>query len=266
MIQNLKPLEEACQNPSRQLTITIFKMWRERLKVSQKELSHALGFKSASMIHHFEKGLREASFEDFLNLMILSDDNVQGFIFAITQDAPLSNFFPGGNAQSLQEWDIYWSHHFISAVRQLMRTDTYRNLNRYKIGYFSKILNITEEQEHFALSILGRLGIAILNKGKPEVNPNVKILVPHNISNTVIKDFKKTWINQGLNRFIDSTEPADLLSLDLIPTNPKHLERITHLIRNLQNEIHNLDLSETNGFVCLGWMASFYRAENIIKA
>lgn len=256
-IQSKDDVEEIVNARGLESASRIVKMYRARLKLSQKQMALALGYSSASMCHHFEKGLREATLKDLLTMMSLADDDVRGFIQSITDDAPFADQFSSGRAAKTQGWEVYWSSHYISAVHQMMRTDGYESLARYRLGMFSDILGISIEQEQHALAVLGKLGIARFKNGKPLVDPSVKILLPHNVSPQVLTDFKLGWIDYGTRRFKKKAHPGDLLSVDLIPANPETFAKVVKMIRSLQDEIHNEVYQDTKGFMCLGWMGSY---------
>lgn len=138
-----------------QNSAAIVKQYRNRLGMTQKTLATHLGYQSASMIHHFEKQIREPSLEDFIVLMILAEDNVRGFIFALTHDKSYSQQFPEGTEVSKQSWQVYWSNFYISAIRQLMRSNAYQNITTYRTGMFAqvveKIRNLQEDVHNIPL-------------------------------------------------------------------------------------------------------------------
>lgn len=256
-IQSKSELKEAVQAPGVQSTALLISMFRSRLKLSQKEFAKALGYSSSSMCHHFEKGIREATILDLLKLMALAQDNTRGFILAICNDNDVAVLFPEGFAAQMQTWEEYWSDYYISAVRQIMRSDSYRNFPRYRLGFFSDVLGITVEQEQHALAVLGKLGIAKFQGGKPMIDPSVRILIPQNVSPDILTKFKMNWVNYGTKRFQKDSNPGDLLSVDLIHANPEIFARVIKMIRKLQDDVHNLPLQDTKGFMCLGWMGSY---------
>ena len=62
----------------------VVKAFRSRLQMSQKQLAEVLGFKSGSMVHHFEKGIRIPSLTDYLGLMHKAGDNLRGLVLELT--------------------------------------------------------------------------------------------------------------------------------------------------------------------------------------
>ena len=153
-IQSEEYVSEMVHGAATEVTAKITKHFRARLKMTQKELAHALGYASSSMIHHFEKGIREASAEDLFRFVALAQDNLRGMVYGISGDAGFSSQFPTGLAATLNDWEDYWSNHYISAVRQLMRTSLYEGLRFYKPGMFAAALDISVEDDKQALDIM----------------------------------------------------------------------------------------------------------------
>lgn len=240
-----------------EITAKIVLHFRNRLKMTQKDLALALGYASSSMIHHFEKGIREASAEDLFRLIVLAQDNLRGMIYAFCGEETLANLFPTGLAATLNDWEDYWSHHYISAVRQLMRTSLYESLRFYKIGMFAAALDISLEDEKQALDIMTKLGIVQWINDKPTIDPAVKILIPRHVSSDILTQFKSDWFDRTKSRYNAQSLSPGLFSIDLIPANPDHFSRVIKMIRNLQDEIHNMPQTDTSGVMCLGWIGGY---------
>ncbi|MGE0174756.1 MAG: helix-turn-helix domain-containing protein [Oligoflexales bacterium] len=243
--------------PDRDLSAAVFKDFRRRLKLTQAELAPKLGYASSSMIHHFEKGIRECSIEDFFILMALSGDNLRRFVLGVAQDPELAALFPEGNAAELKTWEEYWSHPFIPAMRQIIRTERFSRLKRLRPGYFCDALEITTQQEKLGLAILDRLKLIEWRHGKPSIDPSASIFVPHNISPQILQNLKSYWTNFAVQRFAKSKGENSLLSIDLLPFNKEMFRKVVEMTRGLQDQVHGFAHSDTDGFVCLGWIGAF---------
>lgn len=238
----------------------IVRQFRRRLSLSQLGLAKALGYSSSSMIHHFEKGIREPSLVDLLKLMELAGDNVRGLVLELSSDTELAQSFPEGNAVTrVEAWNEYWSSFYISAIRQLMRTDAYKSSDSYTAGTFSKALGITIEQERHALSVLERLGIAKPRKGKLEIDTKIKLVIPKENSGSAFKELKLQWLEFGKNHFETSDVERTMLSFDILPANQEIFALVKTKIRELQNELHSMKLRDTDGFVQIGWMTNLVK-------
>ncbi len=235
----------------------IVRVFRNRLKISQKELAKALGYSSASMIHHFESGIREPSLADFIKLMVLTGDNVRGLILELTGDTKLSEEFPIGEEAAHQNWQEYWSAFYIPAIRQLMRTSAYEKLARYEPGLFANLLGISVKDERHALEVLKRFNVIRWEKAKPVINPGTNVVVPKDIAKKTLDELKVQWVEFNKRHYLQNGAESNLFSVDLIPVNKKIVEDIVKRIRQLQDEIHNLPLTDTDGFISLGWLASY---------
>ena len=258
-IHAIDELQDAISPSGVASTMKIVAFFRARLKLTQKQMAQAMGY-SSSMCHHFEKGIREATVVDLLKMMALTEDNVRGFIRGLGVEESLAEVFPEGMAAQVQSWEEYWSSYYVSAVRQIMRTDLYRGLTQYRLGFFARVLGISVQEEEHALRVLGKLGIAKFVKGKPTVDANVRILIPKNISTDVLTRFKMSWVDYMTKRFKAGVNPDDILSVDLIHANPTIFKQVVQTIRMAQNQVHNVSLDDTSGFMCLGWMGSFTSA------
>lgn len=256
-IQSEQSVNDLLDDKNGTVTEKIVRYFRSRLKLSQKDLALALGYSTASMIHHFEKGIRDASVLDWCKLVELAQDNLRGMIEAMTGDAALAGHFPTGLAASIKEWEEYWSVHYISAIRQLMRTTIYENLRFYKAGMFATALGISIEEERHALAVMSKLEIISWHNDKPTIDPEVKILIPKNISATVLNRFKHKWFEATRERYLSQENPDGIFSVDLIPASPDHFAKVIKRIRSLQDEIHNMPLGESTGVMCLGWIGGF---------
>jgi transcriptional regulator with XRE-family HTH domain len=231
--------------------------FRNRVKISQKDLAKRLGYSSAAMVHHFEKGIREPSVEDFFGMMELAGDNLRGLVHEITGDESFSRQFAAGLEAQHQDWQEYWSVFYISAIRQIMRTQTYKNLARFKPGLFADILGISDKEERHALEVLKRFNIIRWEKAKPHVDPTIKIAVPQNITAEILNGFKTSWLDYSRRRFLGNQNAGDLFSVDSLPANKELFSLITKRIRALQDEIHNMPHTESDGFISLNWLATF---------
>jgi len=235
----------------------IIKAFRGRLQVSQKQLATILGFRSGSMVHHFEKGIRVPSLVDYLTLMKAAGDNLSGLAFELTGNEAFSGLFPAGREARQGDWQAYWQSFYIPAIRQIMRTNVYRSQERYDPGFFSDILGIDYKEERHALAVLGELGLIRWQKAKPIVNTDARIVVPKDIPKSVLDGFKSQWAAFARRRFESDKEDAAMATLDLLPANRQVFEIVRDKIRGLQDEIHNMRLRETTGFIYLGWNANF---------
>ncbi len=232
--------------------------YRKRLGLTQKELALKLGYSSASMIHHYEKGIREPTLIDFFNLMFLAEDNIQGLVLELIEDKNFADLFPEGAERIKQSWGEYWTHFYISAIRQLMRSTVYKKVERYKVGMFAQALGISIQQELKALEVLGSLDIVKWNGKKHEINSQIKIIIPHHVDRLAIDKLKKEWLEQAWIHYQKSGGDHALFSIDTLPCNSEIYHRIIDRIRDLQEEVHNIDLDDTTGCIYLGWQANFF--------
>jgi len=238
----------------------IIATFRKRLQLPQRVLAERLGYSSSAIVHHFEKGRREPSLEDFLRLMQLAGDNVRGLIADLTGDQEFAERFPGGQEALQNDWQEYWAHYYVSAIRQIMRTNTYAELKRYERGYFAGILGISGGEERHALSVLQKFNLIRWENAKPVINPGTNIVVPRDISPAVLDSLKTQWLEFGKQLYQQqggAAAAANLISVDSMPINRELFAAIVKKIRGLQDEIHNLPLRETDGFVALAWMANY---------
>lgn len=256
-IQSEAYVAEMIGGTTGEVTAKVILHFRDRLKMTQKELALALGYASSSMIHHFEKGIREASAEDLFRLIVLAQDNLRGMVYGICGDEAFASQFPTGLAATLNDWEDYWSHHYISAVRQLMRTSLYEGLRFYKVGMFAAALDISVEEEKRALEIMTNLGVVQWIHDKPTIDPAVKILIPRHVSADILNQFKSDWFDRTRSRYDSQSTAKGLFSIDLIPANPESFSQVIKMIRSLQDEIHNMPQSGTSGVMCLGWIGGY---------
>lgn len=233
--------------------------FRSRLKLTQRALALALGYRASAMIHHFEKGLREPALDDLLALMVLADDDARGFVLALSGDEALAKLLPTGMATARREWIEYWQTPHAAGVRQLMRTTVYRSLTEpLSNEAFALALGIEPAAVAQAMEVLTGLGVVKTEDGMPRVDPNTSIVVPRDVPRDVLDRFKASWIESTEARYLRAAgDPAALCSVDLIPVNREIFTTIVERIRSLQDEIHNMELRRTDGFVSLGWLASY---------
>lgn len=231
--------------------------FRLRLGMSQKKIASALGYSTGSIWHHFEKGLRLPDLADFFGMMILAGDNVQGLIEELTGDEMFARHFPGGTQTTPVEWHEYWEHFYIPAVRHIMRTGTYRRTARYMPGFFSDILGISYQQEKHALKILASLNLIKWMNAKPVVDEEQRIVIPRDIPKEKIDGFKSQWLDFSRQHYRKAASSQTLMTLDLLPVNKSMYSEIRAKIRRLQDEIHNMEQSETDGIVYLGWLSNY---------
>jgi hypothetical protein len=234
--------------------------YRLRLALSQKNIAVALGYRTGSIWHHFEKGLRIPDLTDFIGMMILAGDNVRGLIAELTGDKDFAGVFPGGTETTPVDWHEYWEHFFIPAVRHLMRTATYRRMKRYHPGFFADILGISYQQERYALKVLSSLHLINWVNAKPVIDEEQRIVIPRDIPREKIDGFKFQWL--GFAREHYRTSPADraLMTLDLLPVSAGMFAEIRAKIRRLQDEIHNMQQSDTDGVAYIGWLSNYIAA------
>jgi transcriptional regulator with XRE-family HTH domain len=256
-VQSREVWERALSQSGKELSSWLCKEFRRRLKFTQAELAAKLGYSSSSMIHHFEKGIREASLVDLLAMMILAGDNVRGFIHRISASEELASCFPEGSATKLQSWEEYWSHPYISAMRQIIRTDRFAAMTRLPPGYFCDILGITTQQEALGLSVLTKLKLIEWRAGKPVIDPSASLFTPHNIAPEIIKNLKAHWANFIVQKNGQGKAEDSLLSIDLVPFNRHLFRKVVEMTRSLQDEIHGFAQQDTDGFVCLAWMGAY---------
>lgn len=234
--------------------------YRLRLALSQKKIAAALGYRTGSIWHHFEKGLRIPDLADFIGMMILAGDNVRGLIAELTGDKEFAVDFPGGTETTPVEWHEYWEHFFIPAVRHLMRTATYRSMSRYNPGFFADILGISYQQERHALKVLSSLHLITWIKAKPVVDEEQRIVIPRDIPKEKIDAFKFQWLSFAREHYRSSTPDRSLMTLDLLPVSMPMFNEIRAKIRRLQDEIHNMQQSETDGVAYIGWLSNYIAA------
>ena len=239
----------------------LVRSFRNRLKVSQRELAVSLGYKSSSIIHHFEKGIREPDLGDLFGLMALARDNVRGLVQELAQDPAFAGRFPEGQEAAQNDWQEYWAHYFISAIRQIMRTATYAAMKRYKPGYFSAILGISFEQERHALKVLGQFGLIRWENAKPLINPKVRIAIPKGTPRELTDQLKIQWLDFGKKRYLADRTEQTLLTVDSLPVSEQSFAQIVQRIRDMQDEFHNLPFNDATGFVQLSWLAAYVAAE-----
>jgi transcriptional regulator with XRE-family HTH domain len=237
----------------------IVKAFRNRLQWSQAELGRHLGYKSGSMVHHFEKGLRQPSLADFALLMTAAGDDLRGLVQELTDDAGFAARFPEGLAARSGDWREYWESFAVPAVRQLMRTTAYQALARYEPGVFADALGLDYAEERHALDVLKRLGLVRWHAGKPEIVPGARIIVPRDIPRETLDGMKTQGLDFARRHYAAAGSDQALLSMDMLPVNAALFEELKGRIRALQDEIHNTALRNTDGFVYLGWLANYVR-------
>jgi transcriptional regulator with XRE-family HTH domain len=235
----------------------VVRAFRNRLQWSQAELARHLGYRSGSMVHHFEKGLRQPSLADFALLMTAAGDDLRGLVKELTEDAGFAARFPEGNAARSGDWREYWESFAVPAVRQLMRTTSYQQRPRYEPGMFSDVLGIDYAQERHALDVLKRLGLMRWHAGKPEIVPGARIIVPRDIPRVTLDAMKAQGVDFARRHYGQAKPEHALWSMDLLPVNAAIFEELKGRIRALQDEIHNTGLRSTDGFVYLGWLANY---------
>ena len=231
--------------------------FRARLNMSQKKIAELLGYKSGSIYHHFEKGLRQPDLIDYLQLMTLAGDNVKGLVIELTEDKEFAEVFPGGTETTSVEWHHYWEHFYIPAVRHIMRTSTYRQMKRYKPGFFSDTLGITYDQERHALTTLSTLHLITWSNAKPNIDEEQRIVIPKDIPKEKLDSFKLQWLEFSKAHYLLSEGSDALLTMDVLPINGAMYQEIRAKIRRLQDEIHNMSQSETDGIAYLGWVSNY---------
>jgi DNA-binding XRE family transcriptional regulator len=231
--------------------------FRARLNMSQKSIAAHLGYKSGSIFHHFEKGLRIPDLTDYLGLMILAGDNVRGLIQELTGDKEFAEKFPGGTEATPLDWHIYWEHFYIPAIRHVMRTASYRSMQRYNPGYFSDILGITYKQERHALSILSSLQLINWVNAKPVIDEEQRIVIPKDIPREKLDGFKFQWLDFSKEHYKKHDTTSALMTLDLLPVSTTMYADIRKKIRRLQDEIHNMEQTATSGIAYIGWLSNY---------
>jgi transcriptional regulator with XRE-family HTH domain len=231
--------------------------FRNRLKLSQRALAESLGYKSASIIHHFEKGIREPDLGDLFGLMELARDNVRGLVEELTGDAALAGKFPAGREAAQKDWREYWAHYYVSAIRQIMRTASYDRLKRYKPGYFAQILGITVPQEQDALRILSQFDLIRWENAKPLIVPGVRIAIPKDTPRELIDQLKVQWWEFGQKRYLAAKDDRTILTVDSLPVSEASFRQIVQRVRDLQDEFHNTPIRDAEGFVQLSWLAAY---------
>lgn len=232
--------------------------FRKRLRLTQKAMAALLGYKRAAMVHHFEKGLRQPDLIDLIKLMEEAGDNVRGFILELTGSDEIAERFPAGEEARRADWEEYWAHWYIQAIRQIMRTQNYRDRKRFRRGMFADLLEISLNQENHALNVLHRFDVIRYEGGKPEINPASGIVMPRDINPKVISQLKLDWSQFGQRQFLrDKTGDRTLLSMDILPANAAMLQIVREKIRAVQDEIHGLEMEDSDGFIQLAWQAAY---------
>lgn len=231
--------------------------FRARLNMSQKKIAGHLGYKSGSIFHHFEKGLRIPDLADYIGLMALAGDNVRGLILELSGDKEFADLFPGGTEATPVEWHVYWENFYIPAIRHIMRTEPYRQMKRYNPGYFSDILGLKYEQEKQALKILTSLQLITWVNAKPVVDEEQRIVIPKDIPKEKIDSFKYQWLEFSKDHYRKNGNDAALMTLDLLPVSAAMYADIRKKIRRLQDEIHNMEQSDTDGIAYIGWLSNY---------
>jgi transcriptional regulator with XRE-family HTH domain len=231
--------------------------FRARLNLSQKKIAELLGYKSGSIYHHFEKGLRQPDLIDYLRLMMLAGDNIKGLVMELTEDKGFAEVFPGGTETTPVEWHHYWEYFYIPAIRHIMRTATYSQMKRYKPGFFSDTLGITYEQERHALTTLSTLNLITWSNAKPNIEEEQRIVIPKDIPKEKLDSFKLQWLEFSKAHYLKSEGSDALLTMDVIPINRAMYQEIRAKIRRLQDEIHNMAQSDTDGIAYLGWVSNY---------
>jgi hypothetical protein len=199
-------------------------------------------------------------------MMILARDDARKLITEIdpTPDgAALAKSLPAGHAVESKNWDEYWSRPWIAAMRQIMRSDFWRSMKRYEFGYFADLLGITLQEERAALKVMTDLEIIKWQNAKPDIDPEVRIVVPRGIAKATLDAFKRDWIMRLADRAsaVDAAK-SELMSVDLIPANQETFAAIKQLVRETQDKIHSMPLVDTDGFVCMGWLGGYIQCKN----
>lgn len=231
--------------------------FRARLNMSQKKIAQHLGYKSGSIFHHFEKGLRIPDLADYIGLMALAGDNVRGLILELTGDNDFSEIFPGGTEATPIEWNVYWENFYIPAIRHIMRTEPYRKMKRYVPGYFSDILGLRYHQEKHALNILTSLQLITWDHAKPMIDEEQRIVIPKDIPKEKIDGFKHQWLEFSKDHYRKNSNDTALMTLDLLPVSATMYAEIRKKIRRIQDEIHNMEQKETDGIAYIGWLSNY---------
>jgi transcriptional regulator with XRE-family HTH domain len=235
----------------------LMQVYRQRLGQSQRELAVALGYRTGSIYHHFEKSIRLPDLYDFIQLMVLAGDNVRGFVRDLSGDDKLAEAFPAGTEATPLGWHEYWEFFYIPAIRNIMRTATYRALPRYEPGYFSDILGITYNEERHALKILAQLQLLRWEKAKPLIDEEQRIIVPRDIPKDKIDRLKLQWLDFSKTHYAANPPEKALMTLDLLPVSATMYAEIRAKIRRIQDEIHNMQQEETDGIAYVGWLANY---------
>jgi DNA-binding transcriptional regulator YiaG len=255
-IHDAKWFESAFAQKAEVFSSSLVKLMRKRLSLTQGQLAHRLGYSSAAMIHHFEKGIRQCSAEDLIRMMILAGDDVQRFIEEISSDKVLAAKFPAGASALTHSWDAYWKAPHISAVRQIMRTSWWHNLRIYKSGHIAAVLRLSRNEEDDALETMHSLGLIKFDEnGVPRLDAQVQVHIPRNISPIVLKEFKRYWVDFILSRQpIDAlTSPEAFCSVDVLPANAEFFEKVRELVRESQNVVHGSSVQTPDSFAAFVW-------------
>lgn len=237
----------------------IVRSFRNRLGLSQAKLGKALGYRSGSIVHHFEKGIRQPSLEDYFKLMTEAGDNVRGLVLELTEDLEFSQRFPVGKEAVHTEWHEYWEYFYVQGIHQMMRTRLYESMGRYNPGLFAGVLNISYQQERHGLRVLKELDLIRWQDAKPLVNRETKILMPKDIAKEKLDSLKARWQKFSKEHYLQGDPSNTLSTFDLVPVNQEMFLKIKQKIRALQDELHNLRQGETDGFVYLGWLANYVK-------
>jgi len=235
----------------------LVRSFRNRLQMSQRQLGTNLGYRGASIIHHFEKGIREPDLGDLFGLMALAHDNVRGLVQDLTNDPVFAAKFPEGREAVQEDWREYWSHFYISACRQIMRTSAYAAMPRYKPGYFADLLGVSLASERHALQVLAKFGLIRWENAKPQIVPGVRIVIPKDVPRALVDQWKVQWLEFGQRHYLQDQVGNALLTVDSLHVNKALFEQVVQRIRDLQDELHNLPLRDTDGLLQLSWLAAY---------
>ena len=255
-IHDAKWFEAAFAQDAESFSSALVKLMRKRLSLTQGQLAEKLGYSSAAMIHHFEKGIRQCSAEDLIRMMLLAGDDVRRFIEEISNDKLLAAKFPAGSSALTHSWDSYWQSPYISAVRQIMRTSWWNGLRSYKAGHIAGILGLTKDEEEHALQTMHSLGLIKFDeRDVPRLDAQVQVHIPRNISPVVLKQFKKYWVDFTLSRQPTEslTSPEAFCSVDVLPASSEFFEKVRELVRESQNVVHGSSVQSPDSFAAFVW-------------
>jgi transcriptional regulator with XRE-family HTH domain len=231
----------------------LIKAFRQRLNFTQAELGLRLGYASSSMVHHFEKGIRQPSVVDLLQLMAFAGDDLRGLVGEFLGEEKARKL-PTGQKIENANWHEYWELPFVPAMRQVMRTQPYLDLKQFSPGFLARALGITRGDERQGLEVLTRCGVIHWSSEKPVVNPNIKVVIPRDIKPETLNRFKEYWWRFLQRHYTEHRGPG-IMSVDLIPMNERIFATVIEDIRRLQEKIHSLNLEEPDGFAVFGWGA-----------